>query len=82
MATFILNNDISYRDAAGFGGMLPEKILKWLLQSGAFWCVILIRLYLKKVPLFIIKHIDYSYTHGYTLAMGYLLPENFLKSMH
>ena len=22
------NNDISYRDAMGFGGMLPEKILK------------------------------------------------------
>ena len=22
------NNDISYRDARGFGGMLPEKILK------------------------------------------------------
>ena len=22
------NNDISYRDARGFGGMLPEKVLK------------------------------------------------------
>ena len=22
------NNDISYKDARGFGGMLPEKILK------------------------------------------------------
>ena len=32
MATIIYrNNDISYRDAKGFGGMLPEKILK-------YWC--------------------------------------------
>ena len=30
------NNDISYRDARGFGDMLPEKILKSLIQSGAF----------------------------------------------
>ena len=30
------NNGISYRDARGFGGMLPEKILKWLMQSDAF----------------------------------------------
>ena len=30
------NNDISYRGARGFGGMLPEETLKWLMQSGAF----------------------------------------------
>ena len=54
------NNDISYRDAMELGDMLPEKILKWLMQSGAFWCIILKRLSLKKVPLFIIKYIDYS----------------------
>ena len=30
------HNDISYRDARGFGDMLPEKIFKWLMQSGAF----------------------------------------------
>ena len=30
------NNDISYRGVRGFRGMLPEKILKWLVQSGAF----------------------------------------------
>ena len=30
------NNDISYRDARGFGSMLPENISKWLTQSGAF----------------------------------------------
>ena len=30
------NNDISYRNARGFGDMLPEKILKRLMQSGAF----------------------------------------------
>ena len=47
------NNDISCRDARGFRGMLPEKILKLL---------------------FIIKNIDYSYTSGYTLAMGYFVP--------
>ena len=29
------NNDISYRGAgAGFGGMLLEKILKWLMHPG------------------------------------------------
>ena len=30
------NSDISYRDARGFGDMLPAKILKRLMQSGAF----------------------------------------------
>ena len=31
------NNYISYLDARGFGGVLgPEKILKSLMQSGAF----------------------------------------------
>ena len=30
------NDAISYRNARGFGGMLPEKILKRLMQSGAF----------------------------------------------
>ena len=28
--------DISYRDARGFGEMLPAKILKCLMQSGGF----------------------------------------------
>ena len=27
------NNNISYRDAMGLGDMLPEKILKGLMQS-------------------------------------------------
>ena len=37
-------------NASGFRGMFPEKILSWLMQSGAFWCIILIRfsLVLKK----------------------------------
>ena len=30
------NNDISYRDSRVFGGMLPEEILKSLMQPGAF----------------------------------------------
>ena len=30
------NDDISYRDVRGFRGMLPEKILKSLMQSGVF----------------------------------------------
>ena len=32
------NNDISYRDARGFGGMLPEKIFETI---GAIWCVLM-----------------------------------------
>ena len=32
------------------------------------------RLSLKKVPLFVIKNIDYSYTPGYALAIDYLAP--------
>ena len=42
------NNDISYRDARGFGCILPEKNLKCLVRSGAFGCIILIRFSLKK----------------------------------
>ena len=61
--------------------MLPEKIVKWLMQYDAFWCIILIRLSLKKVQLFIIKNIDYSYTPGYTLAMGYFAPGEILNNM-
>ena len=30
------NSDISYRDARGFGDMLPVKILKLFMQSGWF----------------------------------------------
>ena len=60
------NNDISYRDARVFESMLPEKILKKLMQSGAFFMHYFDRLSFKKVPLFIIKNIDYSYTPGYT----------------
>ena len=33
----------------------------------------------KKVPLFIIKNTDYSYTPGYTLAMGYFAPREIKK---
>ena len=73
IALFIYRcNDISYRDAKRFVGMLPEKFwIDWccLVQ---YWCTILIRFSLKKVPLFIIKNVDYSYTPGYTLAMGNL----------
>ena len=62
--------------------MPPEEILKWLMQSGAFWCIILIRLSLKKVPyvLFIIKYIDYSYTTGNSVAVGYFAPRETLKT--
>ena len=31
-----INNDISYRDARGSGGMLPMKIFNRMVQSGAF----------------------------------------------
>ena len=69
-----INSDSSYRDARGFGGMLLEIIWEWLMQSGVFWCVILIWLSLKKVSLFIFLNIDYSYTPGYTLAISYFAP--------
>ena len=42
------NNDISYKDAGGFGGMLPEKFLKLLMQPGAFLMHYFNRLSLKK----------------------------------
>ena len=45
------NNDISYRDARGFGGMLPEKILKRLMQSGAFLMHYFDRLCLKSTTI-------------------------------
>ena len=32
------NNDISYRDARGFGDMVPEKILKSLMHFDPFSC--------------------------------------------
>ena len=37
------NNDISYRDARGFGSMLPAKILKWcnLVRFGVYFDQIL-----------------------------------------
>ena len=47
----------------GVRSMLPKKILKGLVQSGPFWCIILIRFSLKKVPLFIIKKITIIATH-------------------
>ena len=42
------NNDISYRDARGFGSTLREKILKGLTQSGAFLMHYFDRLSFKK----------------------------------
>ena len=61
----------------GVRSMLPPKNLKGLVQSGPFWCIILIRFSLKKVPLFIIKNNNYSYTPGYhaLLLWVILLPE-------
>ena len=44
-------NNISYRDARGFGGMLPEKILKLLMQSGAFLMHCFDRLSLKSTTI-------------------------------
>ena len=32
------NNDISYRDARGFGGMLPDKIFEMI---DAIWCFLM-----------------------------------------
>ena len=65
------NNDISYRDARGFGGMLdPEKILKSLMQSGAFLMHYFDRLSLKSTTICYKKY-RLSITPGYTLAMCY-----------
>ena len=67
------NSDISYSDARGFGDMLPAKILKWLMQSGAFWCIILIRLSPKKYNKIIIT------THPATLLLSVTLTEKLKK---
>ena len=53
--------------------MVPEKILKGLVQSGLFLCIILIRFSLKKVPLFIIINKLYIYAPGYTLLLWVIL---------
>ena len=47
------NKDISYRDARGFGSMLPEKFLKWLTQSGAF----LVVFFSKKLPIVVVRDV-------------------------
>ena len=61
----------------GFG-LYFEGILSRMIDS--FWCVILIRLSLEKIQLFIIQNINYSYTPGYTIAMGYFAPRKILKT--
>ena len=70
-------NDISYRDARGFGDMFPSKILKRLMQSDAFLCIILIGLSPERSTIIsYYKNIDYSYTPGYTPAIGDAPREN------
>ena len=58
------NDAISYRNARGFGGMLPEKILKRLMQSGAF--LIFDRLSLKSTTICYkkISIIHYNWLHS------------------
>ena len=69
------NNDISYRDARGFGGMLPEKILKRLMQSGAFLMHYFDRLSLKSTTICYKKISIIHYTWLHSCVM--LLPEKF-----
>ena len=68
-------NDISCRGARGFGDMFPEKILKWLMQSVVFLCIILIRLSFKKY--YLLEKISITATF---LLWVILVPEKFLKT--
>ena len=68
------NNDISYRDAREFGGIYAPR--------ENFEKINAISLSLKRVPLLIIKHFDFSYTLvGYSLAMGYFAHREILEDM-
>ena len=68
------NNDISYRDAREFGDIYAPR--------EHFEKINAISLSLKRVPLLIIKHFDFSYTLvGYTLAMGYFAHREILEDM-
>ena len=71
------NNDILYRYARGFGGMLPEKILKRLMQSGAFLMHYFDRLSLKSTTICYKKNIDYTLHLALLLLCVILLPEKF-----
>ena len=64
----------------GFGGMLHEKILKWLMQSGAFFMHYFDRLSLKSTTICYKKYWLYI-TPGYTLAMCYFASWEILKNM-
>ena len=66
------NDAISYRNARGFGGMLPEKILKRLMQSGAF--LIFDRLSLKSTTNCYkkISIIHYNWLHSCYVLFCYL----------
>ena len=66
---------ISASEMLGGSGHAPRENFEII---DAFRCVI--RLSLKKVSLFIIKYIDYSYTPCYTLAMGYFATREILKT--
>ena len=62
-----------YRDARGFGACSRENFE----MIDAILCVLMYyfdRLSLKKYHYLWLKTIDYSYTPGYTLAMGYFIP--------
>ena len=75
------NNDFSYIDARGFGGMLPEKILRWLMQSTAFLMHYFDRLSLKSTTINCYKKYLLYITPGYTLAMCYFASWEILKNM-
>ena len=74
------NNNISCRDARGFGGMLPENILKWLMQSGAFLMHYFDRLSLKSTTICYKKNIDYTLHLTTLLLWVILLLEKFKKT--
>ena len=73
------NNNISYRDARGFGGMLSQKNFKWLMQSGAFLMHYFDRLSLKSTTICYKKYRLYT-TPDYTLAMCYFASWEILKT--
>ena len=63
----------------GFGGMIPEKILKWLMQSGAFLMHYFDRLSLKSTTICYkkISIIHYTWLHSCYVLFCFL--RNFKK---
>ena len=69
-----------HRDARGFGGMFPEKILKRLMQSGAFLMHYFDRLSLKSTTICYKKISIIHYTWLHSCYVLFCFMRNFKKT--